>query len=305
MVMDAPQSSPPASRAKPTGWAITALRFGVCGCFLGWAWQHLRWGVPYDAILWHPDHFGWLAETLHVSWEQYIADVVTDRRILLGVRSVGVIYVAVALLALTANHRSTMQHIGLVIGSGLLAIVAYCKYVDANQATATLVEHGGQVLSPVVLVLALRRGIGDRWTIALALVAFWATFAGHGVYAIGLAPTPGRFYGLVHAILGLDADATETLLKIAGFLDFVVCLGVLVPLLRRACLSYAALWGLLTALARPVAGMSIQAAWWGADQFLHEAILRLPHACVPLFLLLTFATPRRPSPRTHSADGDA
>jgi len=289
--------SPNRQASDPARWPIGILRIGACACFAGWAWQHLRWSVPYGTLLWHPDYFGWLARALDVSWETYVADVVTDDRILLGVRMVGVIYLALAILALTATRDSLLQLACLCFGSLALAAVALSKFVDASHAMATLVEHGGQVLTPTVLVLALRRGVADRWTIAVALVAFWTTFAGHGVYALGLAPTPGRFYGLVHAILGAGPELCETLLRTAGILDFLVCLGVLVPVLRAGCLAYATLWGLLTALARPVAGMSVQSAWFGADQFLHEAILRAPHACVPLFLLLVFTARQHHAPK--------
>jgi len=286
MVADLPQSPPDRPDRGRFDTAVCILRIGACACFAGWAWQHLRWSVPYDAVLWHPDYFNWLARALDVSWETYVAQVVTDQRILLGVRTIGVVYLALAVMSLTARRDSLVQLTWLAVGSLLLAAVAISKYVDAAHAMATLVERGGQVLAPLVLVSALRRGARDRMTIVLALLAFWTTFAGHGVYALGLAPTPGHFYGLVHAVFGFGEEATDRLLKTAGVLDFVVCIGVLVPVFRRGCLAYATLWGLLTALARPVAGMSTLAAWWGADQFLHEALLRAPHACLPLFLLL-------------------
>jgi hypothetical protein len=285
MGLAAPSPEPP---RPPHGGTLGILRLAACACFAGWAWQHLRWSVPYDAVLWHPDYFGWLARSLGVSWDRYIAEVVTDRRILLGVRALGGVYLALAVLALIAQRRSTLQLASLGLGSVLLAAVAFSKYVEASHAAATLVEQGGQVLTPAVLLLALRRGVRDPGTVALALLALWMTFAGHGVYAIGLAPTPGRFYGMVHAIVGFGAEASERFLKTAGLLDFAVCFGVLVPPVRRVCLAYAAAWGLATALARPVAGMSVEAAWWGADQFLHEAILRAPHAGLPLFLFSVF-----------------
>lgn len=286
MVVDSTQSSPDHRGLDSFSRTTWVLRIGVGACFAGWAWQHLRWSIPYDAILWHPDYFIWLASTLDVSWETYVARVVTDHRIFLGVRTIGLVYLALALMAVTAKRNSLIQLTCLAVGSVLLAAGALSQYVEAGHAKASLVEQGGQVLAPIVLVLALQLGVRDRVTIVLALVAFWTTFAGHGVYATGLAPTPGHFYGLVNAILGSGEETTDVLLKTAGILDFAVCLGVLVPVFRSGCLAYAAFWGLVTALARPFAGMSTLAAWWGADQFLHEALLRAPHACMPLFLLL-------------------
>lgn len=269
-------------------WLTWILRVGACSCFAGWAWQHLRWSVPYDALLWNPDYFGWLSGATADSWESYVANVVTDRRILIGVRVLGIVHLVLCVLAVTARRGLPVQLIGLGIGSALLALLAFCKYINSGHSMALLVEYGGQVLMPTVLILALRRGVRDKWTVGVAIAAFCATFVGHGVFAVGLAPTPGHFYGMVAAILGLGEDAADLFLKVVGVLDFVVCIGVMVPVARAVCLGYAAVWGLLTAFARPVAGMSFATPWWGADQFLHEAVLRLPHAALPLFLFLVF-----------------
>lgn len=269
-------------------WPSLVLRAGVCACFAGWAWQHLRWGAPYDVMLWSPGHFGWLARMIGVSWENYVAEVMTDGRILLGVRLLGLFYAALAVLALTAKRNHPLQLICLGIGSFGLAMQAFCKFIKEGEQMVVFVEQGSQILAPWVLILALRRGAGDRRTLGTALLAFWMTFAGHGIFAIGWAPTPGHFYGLTHAIFGFGERAADLFLKGAGALDFLVCAAVLWPRMRQAALTYAVLWGALTGLARPVAGMSLVLPWWGADQFLHEAVYRAPHAALPLFLLLVF-----------------
>ena len=280
------RTSPEPDAGEPPCRLTLILRIGAGACFAGWAWQHLRWSVPYDAVLWNPDYLDWLARAFGVSWETYVAEVMTDRRILFGERLLGVAYLALTVLAMIAKRESRWQSVGLGIGSALLAAASFCVYVHAGHAVATFVEYGGQFLAPIVLILALRRGVRERWTHIVATIAFCATFTGHGVYAVGLATTPGHFYGMVNAILGFGEAAADWFLKIVGVLDFAVCVGVFVPALRRWCLGYAALWGLLTSLARPVAGMSLAAPWWGADQFLHEAVMRAPHVALPLFLFL-------------------
>ena len=58
---------------------------------------------------------------------------------------------------------------------------------------------------------------------------------------------------------------------------------------------YACFWGLVTALARPVAGMSSELNFWGADQFVHEALLRAPHFLIPLYLAVFWYKPRKKS----------
>ena len=121
------------------------------------------------------------------------------------------------------------------------------------------------------------------------------------IYALGVATTPGQFYGLVHAVLELNADSTELFLRVAGALDVVACVGLLIPITRQTCLVWATAWGITTAVARPVAGMSVAAAWYGADQFLHEAVLRAPHAALPLFLFFAWrSSEHRLSSNNHS-----
>ena len=153
------------------------------------------------------------------------------------------------------------------------------------------VEHGSQMLIPILLVMALTLGIRHRVTVAAAIIALIMTFAGHGSYASGLWPTPGNFYAMTTVILGVEYPTAQILLRIAGVLDFLVCTGICIPHLRRASASYAAVWGFFTAIARPVAGMSWGLNYWGTDQFLHEAAIRAPHFLIPVSLLLIWRQP--------------
>ena len=195
-------------------------------------------------------------------------------------------YLVCTALTLTVRRGSWVQMMGLLIGSGLLGLLAYAKYVGAQRQLPMLIEYGGQVLSPVLLVLALALGVRHRATVITAMVAFVATFAGHGLFAAGVWPTPSTFYGMTVKILGVEYDAAMAFLRIAGILDFVVCVGIFIPYARLPCALYAAAWGLLTALARPMAGMSTSLNYWGADQYVHEAVLRAPHFFIPVYLFL-------------------
>ena len=98
-----------------------------------------------------------------------------------------------------------------------------------------------------------------------------------------------RFIGAQCQIPMLVEHETATsLLWWAGILDFLVCVGIFLKVSRRSCALYAAIWGLLTAIARPVAGMSLSLNYWGADQFIHEAVLRAQHYVIPLYLFLVW-----------------
>jgi hypothetical protein len=161
------------------------------------------------------------------------------------------------------------------------------------------VEHGGQMLMPVLLVTALAWGVRQCVTTGIAMVAVVMTFAGHGCYALDIWPTPATFYAMTCVSLDVEYETAQTLIRIAGVLDIVICIGIFIPAFRRPCAMYAVVWGFLTAIARPVAGLSWSLNFWGADQFLHESVLRTPHFLIPLYLFLMW---RKPQTASNSID---
>ena len=193
----------------------------------------------------------------------------------------------------------------LVGGGGLLVVVSYAKYLASQCEPPMFVEHGGQMLMPVVLVMAVAFGVRHRVTVITAIVAVVMTFGGHGAYALGLWRTPGNFYAMPTLILGVEYETAKTLLAVAGVLDFIVCIGLSLPFTRRYSAIYAIVWGLLTSIARPAAGMSMSLNYWAADQFIHEAVLRAPHFLIPLYLFILWRKPTSITSVDSSSDSTA
>jgi hypothetical protein len=263
---------------------ILLLRIGSFLCFAGWTWVHFYWQAPYGKLLWNGSVFS-LVEKLGMGWDEFVGSGENDGLIQQLSRWIGWPYIACAILSLTVRKSSRWQMLALLGGCGLLVILSFAKFLAANQQLPMFVEHGGQMLMPAILVTALAKGVRHRTTVILTIVAIITTFAGHGAYALGIYwPTPAHFYGMTRVILGIDQNSAKIFLLIVGILDFVICVGILLPWTRRACLLYAAIWGFLTALARPVAGMAMDLNFFGADRYLHESILRTPHFIIPLFL---------------------
>jgi len=261
------------------------LRIGAFLCLAGWTWTHLYWEGPYGALLWHETTYS-IADWFGVSWDEFVGTGANDGLVQRWIGRIGWLYLACTILTLTSNRRSRYQWLGLVAASGLLAFMSYAKYVKADQQLPMLIEHGGQVLIPTLLAMALALGPRHKVTVVTAVIAFVMTFAGHGSFALNLWPTPATFYAMTTVILGVEYETAQWLLRAAGVLDFLVCLGIFIPWVRRPCVLYAAVWGLLTALARPVSGMATDLNYWGADLYLHEAVLRAPHVLIPLYLFL-------------------
>ncbi len=289
------------NRQKLDTIAILCLRIGAFLCFAGWTWGHLYWEGPYNILIWHDATYQ-LASTCGISWDEFVGSGADDGLVQKWVARIGWLYFACAVLTLAVRKGSWVQMAALVGGSLLLTILSFAKYVASDRQLPMFFEHGCQILVPVMLVLALAKGIRHPATVATAVVALVTTFAGHGSYAVGFWPTPGNFYAMVSVILQVEFETAQSILFLAGVLDFIVCIGILVPALRCASALYAAAWGFLTSIARPVAGMSLSLNYWGADYFIHEAVLRAPHCLIPLYLFLVFHRPRQVDIRVPAAD---
>ena len=282
---------------------VLLLRLGTFLCLIGWTWVHFYWESPYGILLWQESTFT-LAGRLGISWDEFVGSGANDGVVQKWMTQAGWLFLACAVLAITARRKAQIQMGGLIAGSLLLILLAYARFLKSQRELPMFVEHGGQILIPVLLVMALSLGVRHRVTVMTAMVALIATFAGHGCYAVGFDPwpVPDNFLNMTSDILRVENETARIILLVAGILDFVVCIGIWVPALRCACALYAGVWGLLTALARPVAGMSSDLNYWGADLFLHEVVLRAPHFLIPLYLFLVW---RRPGQiETVIADSD-
>ncbi|WP_238388614.1 hypothetical protein [Roseimaritima ulvae] len=282
------------NKAKIDRLLIFVLRMGAFLCFAGWTWVHFYWEAPYGVLLWQDATYQF-AGRWGIDWDEFVGSGADDGFVQKWLARTAWLYLACTILSLTVRKRSWLQMTALLGGSGMLVVLSYAKYVAAQRQLPMFVEHGGQMLMPVLLVMALALGVRHRATVITAVVAFVMTFAGHGSYALGLWPTPATFYAMTCVSLQVEYETAQTLLRGFGVLDLLVCVGVLLPWVRRPCALYGVGWGFLTAIARPVAGMSWSLNYWAADQFLHEAVLRAPHFLIPLYLFLLWRKPREPS----------
>ena len=113
-----------------------------------------------------------------------------------------------------------------------------------------------------------------EWILRIAL---FGEFLGHGIFAWQL---KARFLEMLEAFIGVSGDLANTLMKTIGAIDMgVAILAIVKPL--RIILLYAAIWGFLTALARPIAGDPI----W-------DFVERWANWGVPLALLFLRGFPR-------------
>lgn len=114
---------------------------------------------------------------------------------------------------------------------------------------------------------------GAEWALRIGV---FGTFLGHGVFALQ------QKEGWIHYFnsVGIDNEMALTLMTLIGIMDVVVALIVLFKPIR-AVLLWALLWGLITALIRPIAGEPI----W-------DFIERSSNWAAPLALLLLYGWPK-------------
>lgn len=282
---------------------LLCLRLGAFFCFAGWTWVHFYWEGPYGILLWQDATYA-LAGRVGIGWDEFVGSGANDGLIQKWIHRIAWLYLICSILTLTVRRKSRFQMVILIGGSALLTVLAYAKYLATQSQLPMFIEHGGQILIPLILVMALTLGVRHRTTVRTAMLALVMTFASHAFYALGYHwPTPANFYGMTSVILQVEHGTARIFLRIAGILDLAVCIGVFIPLLRRSCVLYAAVWGFLTAIARPVAGMSMGLNYWGADQYLHEVLLRAPHFMIPFYLFFLWSKLQpgeSPEPGTES-----
>jgi len=85
-----------------------------------------------------------------------------------------------------------------------------------------------------------------EWILRLGI---FGTFLGHGIFALGIKTSWLPYFALV----GIAESTAATLLPLIGTLDLLVAFLVLVKPLKVV-LVWAAFWGFLTALIRPISG---------------------------------------------------
>ena len=213
-----------------------------------------------------------------------------------------------------------LEHYGLMLalGCAVLAIVygmLSARWVVAQpsgnarmQEIAAAIQEGARAylnrqylaISIAGVVLFVLVGLFLSWytfktlplprIVLLMKIALAVTFICHGLYAVGYYPVPGSFQSMLMQIFPLTEMQTIGILKVAGVLDFILSIVIFLPQRRilLIALGYATVWGLLTALARPVAHFYPQFWLESLLQWIPEFLFRVPHFLLPVWLFIFY-----------------
>lgn len=100
-------------------------------------------------------------------------------------------------------------------------------------------------------------------------IGIFGEFLGHGIFGI---QGKQAWIGWTEALTGLDTVAAGKLVLVVGIIDVLIALSVLIKPMRPV-LLWAAIWGLWTAIMRPLVGEPI----W-------DFVERFPNWAAPLAL---------------------
>ncbi|WP_299443648.1 hypothetical protein [uncultured Aquimarina sp.] len=267
---------------------ILILKTSTFLIFLGRAYQHIVWDAPYRALLWDESILKGVVENIFgVSWNDYVTSLSAASSISFSIKIIGLFYLfcAIATLFIKPNMKKLgkLFLLGGSIGLFILALL-YCK--EKFFHVGQFFEYTIQFISPVLLYMVMFTATEFKKIRLIALIAIALTFSCHGLYAIGYYPRPGTFIDMTLNTLPITEPSAHLMLKIAGILDFVVAIAIFIPRISYAALIYAFIWGGLTAIARLVGHFHIEFLGNTFSQWTWEMLIRLPHALIPLFIMI-------------------
>jgi hypothetical protein len=261
------------------------MRWLLIALILGWAWQMFRWSIPLRSLLWNQELMeGLIQNWFGITWAEYAGNPLASRVIDRIQYGLGAVFLLSGLgaLFLPISWRKLRWSLGIT-ASLILLFVFYLLFREQFYRWGNLVEHSIQMTLPILFCWVVYRQ-SDPKLIWLMKAVIALTFLGHGLYAIGYYPVPGKYIDMLVSIVGLKEAQCLVVLKIAGVLDVLVAVLIWFPRLTRYVLYYAIVWGSLTALARVVAYWE-WAMWVSSlDQWLNQTLIRLGHGGVPLAL---------------------
>ncbi|RZS93361.1 DoxX-like family protein [Aquimarina brevivitae] len=264
------------------------LKLSVFFIFIGRAWQHLFWDAPYRTFFWDESLLKPIVEGLSsMSWQEYATSATTDTFIQNIVLANGLIYLfaAIAAIRLTMQPKKWQKAI-IVLGGISLVFLTVLLTKEKFYHAAQFFEHSIQFGLPFVLLFRFSQRYDQKHFILILKILIALTFFSHGLYAFGFYPVPGNFVDMVIQIFDCSEQSAITFLYIAGVLDFILAILIFIPKAALGALTYAILWGLLTAFARIVANFNWEYPLDSFHQYFYQVVYRLAHGFVPLLVLL-------------------
>lgn len=271
---------------KPTNSGRTFLLVQIAAAcvFAGRAWQHLFWDAPYRELLWDDVLMKPFIEKITPwTWHEFVTNLAVDEAIQQWMTGLGIFYALCAVLSLVIHRLPKFFRFFIGLGAAGLVFLALLYMKEHFFHLGQFFEFTLQFGSPIFLLLLSGKTVPLPKLVVWMKVAIALTFTCHGLYAIGYYPRPAIYFEMTMNILNISQAATTTFLLTAGFLDFIVAIGIFLPWKwAKWFLLYATFWGLATSLARIAGNFYTELPWLSLHEWVHQAVFRFPHFLIPL-----------------------
>ena len=271
-----------------------------CFCvFIGRAYEHLFWDAPFRSLLWDQKLLSPIVEgVFQTSWRDYVTSSFADNAIQTIMKINGIFYAICAIVSVRIRENSKkIFKVILFTGGVFLFLLSLLLTKSKFYHITMFFEHSIQFGAPFVLLFLFKMK-QDFSKIMMPLKVITAlVFVSHGVYAIGsIYPLPGDFVTMSLNILPITEDLAKSFLYVAGILDFITAILIFVPKVSHFALLYAAFWGIVTAFARVLSGLTYDVSLLTLHQYLFSTVYRIPHGLIPFicFTILTYTKKRKP-----------
>ncbi len=267
---------------------LNLLKIAAASVFLGRGYQHIFWDAPYRELLWDDQLMAPVIEALTPwTWHEYVTNLAVDETIQQWMVAVGFFYFVCALACLFYEKMPHWMRWPIWLGVAGQVVLALLYMKEFFLHTGQFFEYALQFSTPAFLILYFKNQKFSPSLIFAMKLATALTFICHGLYAAGYYPRPGVFTSMTMRILGGSESFAINFLTAAGWMDFVVALGIFLPKQwAKWFLLYAAIWGLLTALARIVGNFYWDFPLQSLHEWAYHTVYRLPQGLVPLILWL-------------------
>lgn len=266
--------------------ALRITQLAVFATLLGRGLFYLIWDAPLRAVLWDESTMSPIVANWGYTWSEWVTDMRVEQNIQLLIQVLGTLFILLSISTLVVHKWRKLANITLPLAAFLTLIHALLNTKAHFGQLGQLIELSLQWASPLLLLMLLKYPFTKQLDYAFRL-AIALTFIGHGLYAVGYYPVPGNFQDMMMNSFGIDRQLAISLLKVAGILDFISAILLLLPYKKWAVggMYYIIFWGLLTTFARLWSYID----WVSMDglvlRWVPETILRWVHFLIPLALL--------------------
>lgn len=190
------------------------------------------------------------------------------------------------LLFTTTSKEHLETNMILIVSTIVLITLNLILWPSKDYLPEQLIEHAAQMSLPMLLFWWMKGPQNKKNFILVLKLIIALTFVGHGLFAVAWHVLPAHFISMTQGILPLDTAQTNAFLFSAGLIDFVLAFLIFFDKTSRFALIYMLVWGLLTALARPLS--HLQEVFTTDFWLIHFPgfVYRLPHAILPLLILV-------------------